>query len=68
MSIKRKKNYDKAQHIEEQLSFLSLDEGKVVQPCSPPAHEDEEMVILSHIDGLMKEPFDMVDEHIYNFI
>jgi hypothetical protein len=33
-----------------------------------PAHEDKEMVIFSHIDGLMKEPLDMVDEHIDTFI
>jgi hypothetical protein len=28
----------------------------------------KEMVIFSHTDGLMKEPFDMVDEHIDIFI
>jgi hypothetical protein len=34
----------------------------------PPAHEDKEMVIFSDTDGLMKEPLDMVDEHIDTFI
>jgi hypothetical protein len=94
LSIKRKKNYDKAQHIEAPLSLIPLDEGEVVQPClppnveeaislddeefegpvedvhasAPPAHKDENMVIFSHTDGLMKVPFDMVDEPIDTFI
>jgi hypothetical protein len=33
-----------------------------------PAHEDKEMVNFSHTDGLMKEPLDVVDEHIDTFI
>jgi hypothetical protein len=41
MSIRIKKNYDKVQHIEAPLSFLALDEGKFVQPFSPPAHDVE---------------------------
>jgi hypothetical protein len=96
VSIRRKKNYDKVQHIEAPLSLILLDEGEVVQPCfppahnveqaislddeefegpvedvhasTPPAHEDEKMVIFSHTDGLMKVPFDMVDEPIDTFI
>jgi hypothetical protein len=40
LSIKRKKNYDKAQHIEGLLSLIPLDEGKVVQPCLPPNVEE----------------------------
>jgi hypothetical protein len=44
MSIRRKKNYDKVQHIEAPLSFLPLDEVEVVQPCSPPAHDVEEAI------------------------
>jgi hypothetical protein len=96
MSIKRKKNYDKEKHIEAPLSCLPLDEGKFVQPFSPPIHDveeatslddeesegqvettlasilptqkEEEMVIFSHTDGIMKEPFDMVDENIDTFI
>jgi hypothetical protein len=35
---------------------------------TPPAHKDEKMVIFSHTDGLMKVPFDMVDEPIDTFI
>jgi hypothetical protein len=46
VSIRRKKNYDKVQHIEAPLSFLMLDEGEVVQPCSPPAHDVEEAISL----------------------
>jgi hypothetical protein len=91
LSINRKNNYDKAQHIEALVSLIQLDEGEVVQPCLPPnaeeainlddegpvedihasaspAHKDEKMVIFSHIDGLMKVPFDMVSEPIDNFI
>jgi hypothetical protein len=30
--------------------------------------EDKEMIIFNHVDGLMKEPLDMVDEHIDTFI
>ena len=40
LSIKRKKNYDKAQHIEASLSLILLDEGKVAQPCLPPNVEE----------------------------
>jgi hypothetical protein len=39
-----------------------------VHASTPPAHKDENMVIFSHIDGLMKVPFDMVDEPIDTFI
>jgi hypothetical protein len=46
MSIRRKKNYDKSQHIEAPLSLLPLDEGKVVQTCSPPTHDVEEVISL----------------------
>jgi len=46
VSIIRKNNYDKVQHTEAPLSFLPLDEGKVVQPCSPPAHNVEEVISL----------------------
>jgi hypothetical protein len=48
------------------ISILPLDE--YVHACTPPTHEDKEMVILSHAYGLMKEPLDMVDEHINTFI
>jgi hypothetical protein len=39
-----------------------------IHVSTPPAHKDEEMVIFSHTNSLMKEPFDMVDEHIDIFI
>jgi hypothetical protein len=32
------------------------------------AHEDKEMVNFSHTNDLMKEPLDVVDEHIETFI
>jgi hypothetical protein len=41
MPMKRKKNLDEAQHVEASLYFISLDEGEVVQPFSPPAHDVE---------------------------
>jgi hypothetical protein len=33
-----------------------------------PGHEEKEMVFFSYTDGLMKEPLDMVDDHIDTFI
>jgi hypothetical protein len=33
-----------------------------------PTHEDEEMVSCSHTYGFMKEPLDVIGEHIYDFI
>ena len=42
LSIKGKKNYDKAQHIEAPLSFLPLDEGEVTQTCSLLQHHVQE--------------------------
>jgi hypothetical protein len=51
MSMKRKKNFDEVQHVEKphetSLSFLPLDEGEVVQPCFPLAHEVEEATSLN---------------------
>lgn len=46
------------------------DEGPVeyVHASTPPVHKDKNMVIFSHTDGLMKVPFDMVDEPIDIFI
>ena len=68
MSIKINKSSGETQHVEKplktSLSFLMLDEVEIVQPCSPPIHEDKETIIFSHVDGFMKEPLDMVDEHI----
>jgi hypothetical protein len=39
-SLKRKKNYDKAQHIKAPLYLIPLDEGKVLQPGLPPSVEE----------------------------
>jgi hypothetical protein len=33
-----------------------------------PTHEDKETINSSHVDGLMKKPLDVVDEHIDTFI
>jgi hypothetical protein len=53
---------------------ISLDDEEFEGPfenvhaSTPPAHKDEKMVIFSHIDGLIKVHFDMVDEPIDTFI
>jgi hypothetical protein len=46
------------------------DEGIVedVHASTPPVKKNENMVIFSHTDGLMKVPFDMVDDPIDTFI
>jgi hypothetical protein len=59
------------QEVEEatSLSDEEFEDPVEAAPTSAlPAHEDKEMVIFSHVDGLMKEPLDMVDEHIDTFI
>jgi hypothetical protein len=82
MPMKRKKNLDEAQHVEESLSFLSPDEVEestnlseefedhveATPVSSLPAHGDKHIVIFNHDNALMKEPLDMVDEHIDTFI
>jgi hypothetical protein len=37
-----------------------------IHASTPPAHEDKDMITF--VDGLVKEPLDMVDEHIDTFI
>jgi hypothetical protein len=54
-------------NVEEAISLNDEEfEGLVedIHVFSPHAHKDENMVISNHTDGLMKIPFDMVDEHI----
>jgi hypothetical protein len=80
LSIKRKKNYDEVQHIEALLYFIALDEGEVVQPCLPPAHDVEEAISLNdeEFEGpvedvhastpLAHEDEKMVDDPIDTFI
>jgi hypothetical protein len=46
MSIRRKNNYDKVENIKAPLSLLLLDEGEVVQPFPPLAHDVEEVISL----------------------
>jgi hypothetical protein len=40
------------------------DPFKVTLASVIPAHEEKEIFILSHIDGFVKEPLDLVDDHI----
>jgi hypothetical protein len=55
-------------NVEEAISLD--DEGPVedVHAFAPPVHKDENVVIFIPTDGLMKVPFDMVDEPIDTFI
>ena len=46
VSIRRKMNFDKVQHIEAPLYFIPLDEGEVIQPFSHPTHDFEEAISL----------------------
>jgi hypothetical protein len=59
-------------HEVEEANSLNDEEFEDLVEATPTsvllAHEDKEMVIFSHIYGLMKEPLDMVDEHIDTFI
>jgi hypothetical protein len=48
------------------ISTLPLDEE--IQAPALLTHEDKEMAIFSHTNGLMKETLDMVNEHIDTFI
>jgi len=56
------------------ITMISLDDGEFEYPIeeihasTPIAHEDKEMVIFSHTDSLIKEPFNMVDDHIDIFL
>jgi hypothetical protein len=58
--------YDTFDEDEAVIYVLPLDED--VHVSTPPKHEDKEMVIFSHVGGLMKEILDMVDEHIDTFL
>jgi hypothetical protein len=73
LSIKRKKNYDKARHIEAMLSLIPFDEGKVIQPCLP--HNVKEAISLDdeEFEGPVEDihastPVAHKDEKMVNFI
>jgi hypothetical protein len=58
-------------HMHEFEDPNSLTNGEfedLVEDALTSAHEEKNMVIFSHIDGFMKEPLDLVDEHIDRFI
>jgi len=44
MSLRRKNNFDTLQNFEAPLSFLPHDEDEALQPCSPHAHDVEEVI------------------------
>jgi hypothetical protein len=62
---------NEVQHPNEQketlVSVLLLDD-EVVQPCFPPAHEDEEVISPNDENAFVKDLFDIVDLHIDDFI
>jgi hypothetical protein len=68
LSMRRKNNYDKAQHIEVPLSFISLDDGEVVQTCLPPAHKDNGTISPNDKNDLVQNLSDTIDLHIDDFI
>jgi hypothetical protein len=58
-------------HVHEVEEATSLGEEfedpvEDIHASTYPPHKDKEMII--YVDGLMKEPLDMVDEHIDTFI
>jgi hypothetical protein len=56
-------------HEVEQANSMNNEESEdTVEASLTSTQEDKEMVIFSHIDGFMKEPLDLVDEHIERFI
>ena len=50
------------------MSIISLDEGEVILPDLPFAHEDEDMINTSDTDDRVEDTFDVVDQHIDDFI
>ena len=48
--------------------MIPLDEDDIMHPCSPPTHEDEEMISLNDAYDLMQNLFDIIDLHIDDFI
>jgi hypothetical protein len=50
------------------VSILPLDEGEVLQPYLPPAHENEDMISFNDADDLVEDLYDVVDQHIDDFI
>jgi len=64
--------YSPPVHAVEEENGLNDEEFEDLVESAPTfflsAHEDKEMVIFYHIDGLTKEPLDMIDEHINTFI
>jgi hypothetical protein len=53
---------------ETSVSIFSLDEGEVIHPCLPPAHEDKKIIGFNDTDDLVEDPSDVVDQHIDDFI
>jgi hypothetical protein len=53
---------------ETSVSIFLRDEGEVIHPFLPPAHEDKKIIGFNATNDLVKDPFDMVDQHIDDFI
>jgi hypothetical protein len=70
--MRKKKNSDEVPRTENldetSVSILPPDKDEVVQPFSPPAHEDEEVISPNDADVSMKNLSNMVGQHIDDFI
>jgi hypothetical protein len=53
---------------ETSVSIFSLDEGEVIHPFLPLAHEDKKIIGFNDTYDLVEDPSDMVDQHIDDFI
>jgi hypothetical protein len=69
-SKKKRNNFNEVQHVEDldETSIFILSFDEVVQPCIPPAQEDEEVINSNDADKFMEQPSDTVDNHIDDFI
>jgi hypothetical protein len=71
-SFQEEEDPDEVQHPDEQkdtlASMLPLDKDEVIQPCFPPAHEDEEVISPNDANAFVKDLSDLDDLHIDDFI
>jgi hypothetical protein len=64
-----KEDLDDEDLNETPVSIFSLDESEFIHPFLPLADEDKIIIIgFNDIDDLMEDPYDMVDQHIDDFI
>jgi hypothetical protein len=70
--MKKKKNSREVpctENLDEtSTSILLLDEDEVVQPCFPPAHQDEEVISPNDANDFVEDFSDTVDQRINDSI